>query len=103
MSERYNVQETEKKWQNIWEEKKSFRAETILRGPILHAFPCSPTFRPHSYGHVRNYTLGDVVARYKRAQGFNVLHPMGWTLSAFRLKMRRRKTKSIRRMDLWHI
>src|ERR1700685_2426457 len=79
MSERYNVQNTEAKWQKIWADKEKFKAvedKARQKYYVISMFPY-PSGRIHM-GHVRNYTLSDVVARYKRAQGLNVMHTMGW-------------------------
>ncbi len=79
MELKYSPKEIEQKWQSIWENEKTFKASADTNKQkyyLLEMFPY-PSGRIHM-GHVRNYSIGDVIGRFKRMRGFNVMHPMGW-------------------------
>lgn len=79
MEQKYTPKDVEQKWQSVWEREKTFKASedrSKQKYYLLEMFPY-PSGRIHM-GHVRNYSIGDVIGRFKRMRGFNVMHPMGW-------------------------
>ena len=77
--DRYNPQEIEKKWQKKWEEEQVYKTEADPARPKYYALEMFPYPSGNLHmGHVRNYSIGDVMARYKTMEGYNVLHPMGF-------------------------
>ena len=97
--ESYNFKAIEKKWQDKWEETGAFHAETNSKKPKFYTmieFPY-PSGAGLHVGHPRSYTALDIIARKRRMEGYNVLYPIGWTHSVFRLKTLLLKTRYTRK------